>query len=233
MTTSKNFSFLTKYTGLQTKLITQQSTGQHDKITRLIARDLCRKNTIGTKLNHITHLHDYWQYCLLHGWNPFLAEPTPNQVIYWMRNRIDRLGSSNSIGGWQSSVMFWCRQNLNFSPKWIKDGFYNHCYNTFVQLHGKKTKQRDPLQIEWIVTYIRKLGVTPSTWTTVDLFIFKKCWLLIVVYFSISRPFEITFTDKTENELWEIITTGLKWGDISLNNTDKPYLRQYLHLIIK
>ncbi len=221
-----------KYTDLQTHLITKQSTGQDQRITRLIARDLCKKNTIGTKLNHMTYLHDYWQYCILHGWDPFLAEPTPNQVVYWMRNRIDKLGSSNSIGGWQSSVMFWCKSNLNFSPKWIKDGFYNECYRTFVSLHGKKTQQRDPLQVEWIVRYIRKKGVTPATWCTVDLFTFKKCWLLIITYFSISRPFEITFTDKTENEMWEIITTGLKWGDITLNNTDKPYIRQYLHLII-
>ncbi len=117
-----------KYTDLQRDLILENS-GNHDpRMTNLIAKDLCRKNVIGTKLNHMTYLHDYWQYCLLHGWDPLAVEPTPSQVIYWMRNRIDRLGSSNSIGAWQTSVMFWCRKNLNFSPKWIKDGFYNECY---------------------------------------------------------------------------------------------------------
>ncbi len=32
--------------------------------------------------------------------------------------------------------------------------------------------------------------------------------------------------------MWEIITTGLKWGDISLQNTTKPYTRQYIHVVI-
>ncbi len=93
---------------------------------------------------------------LVHGWDPFLADPTPNQVVCWMRNRIDRLCSSNSIGAWQSAVMFWCRKNVIFTPTWIKDGFYNECYKTFMSIHSKKTKLRDLLQVEWIVRYIRK-----------------------------------------------------------------------------
>ncbi len=180
----------------------------------------------------MSYLHDYWQYCLLHGWDPLEKDPTPSQVIYWMRNKIERVGSARSIGNWQSAIMFWCRNNLVFSPKWIKDGFYNQCYNTFVALHNKQPVLRDPLKVEWMVKYFRKKGVTPATWATVDLFILKKCFLLLIVFFSISRPFEITFTDKTENAQWEIITTGLKWSDISLNNTNKPYLRQFLHLVI-
>ncbi len=168
----------------------------------------------------------------MHEWDPLAVEPTPSQVIYWMRNKIDRLGSSRSIGSWQSAISFWCKKNLNYNPKWIKDGFYNECYRAFEKLHSKQTALRDPLQIEWMVNYFRKKGVTPSTWTTVDVFILKECFLLTLTFFSISRPFELTFTNKTENEMWEIITTGLKWGDISLNNMDKPYLRQYLHLLI-
>ncbi len=94
-------------------------------------------------------------------------------------------------------------------------------------------RPRDPLRVKWIARYCAKRGVVPATWWTCDLFAFKECLLLILTFFSISRPFEMSFTDKTENELWEIITTGLRWGDIKMEDTHREYIESYLHMVIR
>ena len=76
------------------------------------------------------------------------------------------------------------------------------------------------------------IGVTPPTWDTVHYEKLLRAFLLLIVFFSISRPSEALYTNSTENESWEIITTGLRWGDVTLQNTNKPYIEQCLRITI-
>ncbi len=150
-----------------------------------------------------------------------------------MRSRVNSIGSAVSIDAWQSALVWWCKNNFNYTPKFIKDGLYNDSFSTMRQLYNFSGPPRDLLRIEWIVQYCAKRGVVPATWTTVDLFTLKECFFLILAFLSISRPFELSFTDKTENSEWEIITTGLKWGDVIVHDNHMNYVNNYLQLIIR
>ncbi len=118
------------------------------------------------------------------------------------------------------------------NPTYYFDDFYNIGYKTMKNLYTRdKIIERLPIPICWLVNWLKKINITPNTWNICDLWTLKKVSLTLFVYFSISRPFEFTFTDKTINPLWEVITTGLKWGDINFINCAN-YISSYLHIII-
>ena len=50
---------------------------------------------------------------------------------------------------------------------------------------------------------------------------------MLFVFLSMSRPIEALLTDKTEHKEWEIITTGLRWGDVDGMNQLQEYRNRY------
>eukprot|EP01084_Bolivina_argentea_P159834 278366_1 len=113
-------------------------------MARQVAIDLNRKNTIGTKLNYMSYVNNFWLYNLLHGWDVMTIDPEPQQMVFWLRHRIEECGTAVSLDQFQSAITWWCKNNLNYKPKFIKNGWYNECIETFKKIIFKnqcKTKR--------------------------------------------------------------------------------------------
>ena len=80
-----------------------------------------------------------------------------------------------------------------------------------VKLYKKPRGVRLLILIKWIVHFLRSQNCTHTNWYKVPLNTLTESLLLVITFFSISRPAEILYTDETENSEWEIITTGLRW----------------------
>ncbi len=186
---------------------------------------------LDTQLNYVSLLGDFCSYCIQFGKHPIAIRPDPAMVIYWMYSRCRRLGNCNSHGAWQASISYLVKKHM-LKPEFYFDGFYNICYKTMINLYVRdKIIDRLPIPICWLVNWLKKINVTPKTWKTCDIYVLKKVELSLLTYFSISRPFELTFTDKTIDPLWDVITTGLRWSDIRFIKC-MNYSKSYLHLII-
>ena len=177
--------------------------------------DTIRASAIGTKTNYASLLKDYWGYCLQHGHDPFLVPINPKIAIYWQFNRVRRLGSCNSYKSWSAALSFWEKQH-HVASKFYNDLFYNQMHQDMLKLYKRKRKPRFPIRLDWIVRFIKHLKVTPETWKSVEFENLMIAFLLLMVFFTISRPSEILFTDKTEDKSVEEITTGLRWIDVNI-----------------
>ncbi len=62
---------------------------------------------------------------------------------------------------------------------------------------------------------------------------FRRSVMLHNFNFSISRPGEILWSDNTEFPEWEVITTGLRWGDIDYYNWNQNYRKRWITLTIE
>eukprot|EP01083_Nonionella_stella_P150920 481564_1 len=100
-------------------------------------------------------------------------------------------------------------------------------------LYLKSRKLRLPLLRKWLVQYLIAIKVTPATWRTAKFDDLTKALLLLMMFFSISRPCELLFTDKTEDPELDIIRTGLRWGDVKFENQHLKYTQQYMTLKIE
>ena len=194
-------------------------------------RDTIRASAIGTKTNYASLLKDYWGYCLQHGHDPFAVPIHPKIAIYWQYDRVRRLGSCNSYKSWSASLSFWEKQH-HLASKFYKDNFYQQMHQDMLKLYKKKRKPRFPVRIDWIVSYLKHLNVTQKTWKSVDLDTLSTAFLLLMVFFTISRPSEILFTDKTEDKSVEEITTGLRWIDVNILDAQKNYIEQCMRIQI-
>ncbi len=177
-------------------------------------------------------MKSWWGYNLEHGCNPFKSQIDPYMAIYWMYDRVRRLGSCNSYKSWSSALSWWVEAH-DGSPKYYYHPFYKRVHSTMLTLYLIPRKVRLPARIDWISQYLDSLGVRPDTWSYVDLEILEKAWCILMTFFSISRPSEVLHTDSTENVEWEIIATGLRWGDVTLHNMEKPYCKQYMRIKIE
>eukprot|EP01083_Nonionella_stella_P081230 223625_1 len=142
--------------------------------------------------------------------DPDARSVSPSVAIFWQYARAQRLGNCNSYTSWGAALKWFFREVL----------------------YLKRRKLRLPLLLRWIVQYLDGKGVSPSTWNTVDLDTLMESLLLLLLFFSISRPSELVFTDKTEDIELEIIRTGLRWSDVSFHNQNCAYTRQYMQLTI-
>eukprot|EP01083_Nonionella_stella_P017102 47783_1 len=75
----------------------------------------------------------------------------------------------------------------------------------------KKVKERLPIRIQWILHYIDAKRVIPNNLLMVDLDDLLAVVMLLLTFFTMSRPNELLLTDKSE---FEIILTGLTLADI-------------------
>jgi len=141
------------------------------------------------------------------------------------------LGSCNSFKSWQSALVWWVEAN-DLQPQFKFHRFYRKIKTTMVKLYKRKRKLRKPINIYWIVGWLKSKNITPTTWDTIDLDLLTESLLILLLFFSMSRPSEITFTDNTENVAWEIITTGLQWGTMKFYTNDSNYRESYLLLTI-
>ena len=178
--------------------------------------DLSRGNRIGTKVNHISIIKDWFRFCAKVGLNPMLKKPVPKTITYWMYDRTNRMvKGANSIDTWLSAFNFLIRC-VGGTPSYTTPDF-NRRKAILIKLHTIPRTIRLPFPLLWIIKWIKRIGVTPLTWTTCDYDDLYKVLLILFIFFTISRPGEIYFSNKTENEQWDIITTGLCWKDIKFH----------------
>lgn len=199
--------------------------------TEMMIRDTMRASAIGTKTNYASCLKDYWGYCLEHGHAPFKVPINPKIAIFWQFDRVRRLGSCNSHSTW-SACLSWWEQQHHLKNTFFNDQFYRKMHRTMIKLYSKKRKPRFPVLLRWISQFIKHLNVSPSTWKSVKLDKFMVAFLFVMVFFTISRPSEILFTDKTEDEMIEIITTGLRWIDVQILDSNKEYIYRCMQIKI-
>ncbi len=180
-------------------------------------------------------MRDFWSYCLQSGGphcNPFAVNPDPIIAAYWIHARAVKLGNCNAIRSWTSALTHWGK--IHFEDQTF---YVNKRYNNIVNMvkskytrdHVKTPKK--PVLFIMIVDYLKYMKCTPGNYETIDLNVLKQCWFLLIAFFSISRPFELTRTDQTIDDLIEVITTGLRWGHIKYINSLK-YINSYLELLI-
>ncbi len=141
------------------------------------------------------------------------------------------MGSCNSYKTWSAALSWWVN-SCGEKPTYALNPVYKQVHDTMLKLYLKSRGLRLPILLIWIVKYLKHLNVTPSTWNSIPLEILTKALLLLLAFFAITRPSELLFTDSTENKMWEIITTGLRWSDITLHNMDKRYIYQYMKIKI-
>ena len=205
---------------------------RNPELAKKIVIDLCCSKEIGTKRNYVSLLKQWWVFNLEHGFDPFKPTINPEIAIFWMFDRAYRLGSANSHTSWSAALSWWVRSH-HLKPVFYDNQYYRNCKRALIRLHLKSRKTRLPLQIKWIVNWIKKLNCVPETWNTIDLDTLTTVILLLLNYFTLSRPNELTFTDKTENKEWEIKTTGLKWSDIVFNENSVCKSDWFLTLRVK
>eukprot|EP01083_Nonionella_stella_P292670 995400_1 len=164
--------------------------------------------------------------------DPDARSVSPSVAIFWQYARAQRLGNCNSYTSWGAALKWFFREVSGEEPTFDKDPFYLRVKSQMTKLYLKRRKLRLPLLLRWIVQYLDGKGVSPSTWNTVDLDTLMESLLLLLLFFSISRPSELVFTDKTEDIELEIIRTGLRWSDVSFHNQNCAYTRQYMQLTI-
>ncbi len=149
-----------------------------------------------------------------------------------MYDRCDRLGSCNSNTTWSAALSWWVKSHGG-TPVYYNHPLYKEVHSTMIEMYSKPRGVRLPIRLKWIITYLISLGVTPTTWYSVSLDNLSKGFLIIMAFFSISRPSEVLFTDKTERAEWEIIATGLKFSHLRFCNMDKQYIYRYIEVTIK
>ncbi len=206
------------------------------QIDPIIAEELCRdefrSRRITTKCGYVSLIKDFLRFCSARGINDASTNISPQLAIWWMRDRVRRLGSCNSESSWSASLS-WLISSLGGTPTYYKDHFYQRAHKNMIELWTIPVKTRKPIKIHWISAFLIHLNITPETWWTCDLELLTMAFLLLIAFFGIVRPAEILFSDSTENKKWEIISTGLKWSDITPKNTNKSYHRRYLQLYIR
>ena len=138
-----------------------------------------------------------------------------------------RLGSCNSYKSWSAALSYWVWINGN-EPRFYEHGLYRRIHGIMLELYLIDRKVRLPMRLNWIVKYVEYLGVYPDRLHTVPIQNLTLALFFITLFFSVSRPAEILFTNSTEDERIEIITTGLRWQDLTFHNLNKPALEQYI-----
>jgi len=173
---------------------------------------------IGTKVNYISVLKDWCTFCALCGENPMHVSPNPKLVIYWFYSRLNKSQKgANSMDTWQSALS-WLIHMIGGEPTYMKTRLFDMHKKVITKLHKKPTRTKLPFQLTWIVTWLKRTNVTPTTWWTCPFNDLMKSVLVLFIYFTISRPSEIYMTNKTENPNWEIITPGLQLGHVQMIN---------------
>ena len=187
-------------------------------IANQMQTDLYRKTILATKCNYVSVMKDWCTFAALHGIEPMDENPNPKNIIYWFYTRLNRLKKgANSIETWQSAFK-WILQCMGATPTFTLSWLYNRHKEAIEKLHKVPTTKKLPFRLDWIYKWACKIGVTPQTWHTCDFDDLLKVFYILIIYFTISRPSEIHFTNKTENTDWEIITTGLQLRDVQMFN---------------
>ena len=199
--------------------------------TDFITENLNKGKVIGTRCNYLPLIRDFLGYCIENGVDS-RGEVLPMPAIYWQWNRTRRLGSCNSSDSWSAALSWWCDLNW-IEPKFYKNRIYQHLKSIMVKNFSVPRKVRKPSEIRWLDRFARFLNCTPKTWKYCNLDLLGKILALLLFFFSVSRPSEVLFTDKTENLLIGKITTGLKFGDVTIVRDVKNPTLSCLHLIIR
>ena len=209
----------------------QPFAAKDSRTSATIARDLNRGRVLGTKLNYVSLLRNYFNYCLEHDEDPFKPYIDPVVAIHWMYHQTMRLGSCNSRSTWSATLSWWVWLHGR-KATFFKNGLYRRVWEVMVTLYTIPRKPRLPMRLEWVVNYLKFLGVTPDTWHKVSLQSLTIALFYILLFLTISRPAELLFTNSTEDETIEIITTGLRWKDLTFHNMDQSRYAQYISLEI-
>ena len=186
------------------------------EIHKQMQTDLSRDNRIGTKVGYIAIIKDWFRFCAKAGIPPMSTEPIPKNIMYWCYDRTNRMiKGANSIENWLAAFSFLIR-SLGSKPSYHTSDF-NRRKAILIKLHSTPRKIRLPFPLLWIVTWIKRIGVFPHTWYSCNYDDLLKVLLILLIFFTISRPGEIYYSNKTENINWDIITTGLCWKDITFS----------------
>ncbi len=222
-----------KYIEITRKITFTQKIACLDPETTIdILTDEYRSRKITTKVNYASILRDFWLYTAQLGVNGLTKDVSPRLAIYWMRARCRRIGNCNSESSW-SAALSWQITSLGGTPLYYTDKYYRKAHGNMVKLWTTPRKLRKPIQLKWLIAYARSLGVTPDTWWTCPLEHLTTIFMLVLLFFSMSRPAEMLYTNSTENPDWETIITGLKWSNIEPKNSHKNYKRRYLKILIR
>ncbi len=144
-------------------------------------------------------------------------KPNPMHIIYFCYDRTSRMPKgANSIENWLRAFNFLIKSQKEV-PCFRTEEFNRH-KKALVKFHSQPRTQKLPFKLIWLVQWARAIGVTPTTWFSCDYNALMKVLIVLITFFTISRLGEIYFTDKTENKEWDIITTGIKFGDVSFGN---------------
>ncbi len=202
-------------------------------IAAVIARDLCRGRMMATKLNYVCLLRNYFAYSIEHGEDPIKPYIDPVVAIHWQYGRTMRLGSCNSHKSWSATLSWWIWLCGAEKQRFWEHSVYSRVKKVMVKLYLIPRKERLPMRLTWIIKYLKYLNVTPNALFKTSLRNLTIGLFYILLFLTISRPAELLFTDKTEDDLIEVITTGLQWKDISFMDTDKGKFNEYIQIKIQ
>ena len=206
-------------------------TAKDSATAAVIARDLNRGRTIGTKLNYVCLLRNYFNYCILHGEDPSQKTINPIVAIHWMYSLCLLRGSCNSRKSWSATLSYWVWSSGG-TPVFYKNTFYKRIKEVMIKLYSIERKERLPMPLDWLTNYLQFLGVTPTNMERATIQNLTIALWYIMLFMTISRPAELLYTNSTEDERVEVITTGLKWGDITHHNTNRSKYAEYISIEI-
>ncbi len=205
------------------------------KTTKRLVEDFTSLKTIGSQLNDVSNLRSFWEYCIQFGGpncDPFALDPDPIIVAYWMMNKAIENGNSNSRRNWMSGVTSWGKIHFH-DQTFFKHKFFQNIWKLLETRYNKNhvNPPKAPVLLKMIVDYLKLIGCVPENYGDYNVHILRVGFYILINYFSISRPFELTITDQTVDEEIQIIMTGLRWGDIKLVRHSE-YTKNYLELTI-
>eukprot|EP01084_Bolivina_argentea_P174498 302278_1 len=158
--------------------------------------------TIGSQLNDVSYWRQYVTYCIQFGGpdcDPFAKDPNPIIAGYWMYSKAIEQGNSNSRRGWRSGLTSWGKAHF-CEQTFFKDKFFRQIWRLLETRYNKDhvVAPKSPVLLKMIVDYLKLIGCIPENYDDYSKLNVLRVGLYVILnYFSISRPYELTKTDQT------------------------------------
>ena len=194
-------------------------------VTKDIKKHFHRRNVFATKANYVSCIKDYIGFCLEHGLDPAGDAMTWQTVIYWFWDRAQRMPKgTNSICTWGAAASFWAGCFLK-DPDYFQHPMYKKLKKILIDAYDQDRETRLPIPVRWLHAFNLSRGILPSTWHTCDLDLLMESLVLDLIFFTLSRPGEVVYCSKRNDEFLMVHASGLTWKDIQLlNDTNNPHL---------
>ncbi len=203
------------------------------RIAQIAVKNILRSRKLTTKSNYFSCLRSCFAFMIESGLDPMNKNHyKPEVITYWIIDQADRLGNCSAWSTWISSMTWWLGA-IGGSTAFLVSDFYKQQRKAIKTLYKKQRQTRLPFQIRFLLDWFRKKGISRKTWDKISIDLLEEALCYVTLLFSISRPGEVLWSDNTEFPEWEILTTGLRWGDIKYCNQMAEYCKQWITITIE